>query len=514
MTGELLRSDPEQIQGFLQDESKCIGWAESISFPETEEEIEAVVTVCQESHLSLTIQGNLTGICGGAVPQGGHIINLSKMNRILELKLEEGLVRVEPGVLLQDLNQVLRQKRREKALFFPPDPTEASASIGGMAACNASGAGSYFYGATRNYVNGIRLVAAQGVLHLKRGEKTQQECLQELGEPDGSFLLEKKILGKNVAGYDWQPEGDAVDLLLSSEGTLGIISELELRLLPVPAQKMGILFFFRENRLAIDFVRWLRGELVVSLEERPVGTPIAIEYMNRSAFQIVKEFREVKAELKRFQQIPEAIEAGIYVEFHEDSEQKIEEVAEQLLRLNGHFNMVEGQEWCAFDEESLEQIRVFRHAIPECANLRMVERKTKESRLRKLGTDFAVPNEKLMASMVMYQQGVKELGIDSLIFGHIGDNHLHVNFLPKTWEESGKSQSLIAEWEAQVIAWRGTITAEHGVGRSKRSAFQRMYSSKDLQIMKAIKVRFDSEGLFNPGVIFDAKTPANKTAGA
>lgn len=508
MKAELLRSDQEQIQGFLQDESKWLGWAESISFPETEEEIKAIVAVCQENHLSLTIQGNLTGICGGAVPQGGHILNLSKMNRILEFKLEEGLVRVEPGVLLQDLNHVLRQKRREKALFFPPDPTEASASIGGMAACNASGAASYFYGATGKYVNGIRMVTAQGVLHLKRGEKTQEELLQALGEPDGSFLLEKKTFGKNVAGYDWQPEGDAVDLLLSSEGTLGIISELELRLLSVPAQKMGILFFFLENRHAIEFVRWLRGEVVASIEEKPVVTPIAIEYMNRSAFQIVEEFREVKRELKRFQRIPAEVEAGIYVEFHEEAEEKIEEAAEQLLGLNDHFKMVEGQEWCAFDEESLEQIKVFRHAVPECANLRMADRKTKEPRLRKLGTDFAVPDEKLLACMKMYQQGVEGLGIDSVIFGHIGDNHLHVNLLPKTWEESKKSQSLIAEWEAQVIAWRGTITAEHGVGRTKRSAFQRMYALQDLQTMKAIKTRFDSEGLFNPGVIFDTKTPA------
>jgi D-lactate dehydrogenase (cytochrome) len=514
MTSELLRSDQEQIQEFLQDESKCTGWAESISFPETEEEIQALVALCQDKHLSLTIQGNLTGICGGAVPQGGHILNLSKMNRILEFNLEEGLVRVEPGVLLQDLNQALRKKRREKALFFPPDPTEALASIGGMAACNASGAGSYFYGATRNYVHGIRMVTAQGILHVKRGEKTQQDLLQELGEPDGSFLLEKEILGKNVAGYDWQPQGDVVDLLLSSEGTLGIISELTLRLLPVPMKKMGILFFFRENQLAIEFVRWLRREEVAWLEEKPVGAPIAIEYMNGSSFRVVEEFREVKPELKRFQQIPQVIEAGIYVEFHEESEEKIDQVAEQLLGLNDHFNMVEGQEWCAFDEESLEQIQVFRHAVPECANLRMVERKTKESRLRKLGTDFAVPNERLMACMVMYQQDLEELGIDSLIFGHIGDNHLHINLLPKTWEESEKCKLLIVKWESQVIAWRGTITAEHGVGRIKRSAFQRMYSSKDLQIMKAIKERFDSEGIFNPGVIFDAKKPANKTAGA
>ncbi|BES64097.1 FAD-binding oxidoreductase [Gottschalkiaceae bacterium SANA] len=514
MTDELLRFDQEQIQGFLQDESKCTGWAESISFPETEEEIQALVALCQGKHLSLTIQGNLTGICGGAVPQGGHILNLSKMNRILEFKLEEGLVRVEPGLLLQDLNQALRKKQREKALFFPPDPTEALASIGGMAACNASGAGSYFYGATRNYVHGIRMVTAQGILHVRRGEKTQEALLQELGEPEGSFLLEKKVLGKNVAGYDWQPNGDAVDLLLSSEGSLGIISELELRLMPVPMQKMGILFFFRENELAIEFVRWIRGENVDWLEERPVGGPIAIEYMNQSAFQIVKEFRELKPELKRFQQIPHAVEAGVYLEFHEESEEKIEQVAEQLLGLNDHFNMVEGQEWCAFDEESLEQIRVFRHAVPECANLRMVERKTKESRLRKLGTDFAVPNDKLKACMIMYQQGLDQLGIDSLIFGHIGDNHLHINFLPKTWEEAEKSQLLIAEWESQVIAWRGTITAEHGVGRTKRSAFQRMYSSKDVQIMKSIKERFDPEGIFNPGVIFDAKKPAKKNAGA
>jgi D-lactate dehydrogenase (cytochrome) len=503
MQADLLNRDQDQIQGFLQDESKCQGWAESISFPQSEAEIQAIVTACEENQMPLTIQGNRTGLCGGAVPQGGHILNLTKMNRIIEICSNESLVRVEPGVLLEDLNKTLRRK-----FYFPPDPTETTASLGGMAACNASGAGSYFYGATRDYVNGIRMVTARGVLQLQRGEKTQQALLEYLGEPKGSFSLETGVSGKNAAGYDWDPEGDAVDLLLSSEGTLGVISELELRVIPVPSQKMGIFFFFKENGSAIEFVRWLRGEAVASIKERPVGSPIAIEYMNQPAFRIVEEFREINTELKRFQRIPQELEAGIYVEFHEESEEKIEGEAEQLLRFGETFGISEGLEWCAFDEESLERIKIFRHAVPECVNLRMDERKAKESRLRKLGTDFAVPNEKLKAGMDMYQQGIGELGIDSVIFGHIGDNHLHVNLLPRTWEEYQSGQAVIESWAEQAIAWQGTMTAEHGVGRTKRSAFQRMFSPGDREKMKRIKVCFDPDGIFNRGVIFDVKTPA------
>lgn len=505
---DLWNKNQDQIQSFLVDESKCLGWAESISFPQSEEEIQAIMARCMKQRIPLTIQGSRTGLCGGAVPQGGHVLNLSKMNRILEICAEESLVRVEPGVLLKELSQVLRQKRRAKALFFPPDPTETLASLGGMAACNASGANSFFYGASRKYVNGIRMVTSKGVLHLKRGEKTQHALLADLGGMEGCCTLETVVPGKNAAGYAWDPEGDAVDLLLSSEGTLGVISQLELRLLPVPEHKMGILFFFKENRSAIDFTRWLRGEEVAASEERPVGFPIAVEYMNGSAFQIVADFREIKPELKQFQLIPKEIEAGIYVEFHEETEEQMEREAEQLLRLAEDFQMEAGMEWCAFDEEGLERIKIFRHAVPECVNLRMDERKMGESRLRKLGTDFAVPKEKLKACMVMYQQGVEELGIDSVIFGHIGDNHLHVNLLPSTWKDYQEGQRLIERWAGQVVAWQGTITAEHGVGRSKRTAFERMFSSGDIEMMKAIKVRFDPDGILNPGVIFEAKTPA------
>lgn len=520
----------DAMDAYLQDESKLTGWAESISFPESEEELLACLQSCKENGSRLVIQGGLTGLCGGAVPQGGQIVNLSKMNRILGMRFDEEtdsyILRVEPGLLLQDLQQALVRKRFDVSgwsdaskraaegfrksgqdWFFPPDPTETLASLGGMAACNASGAASYQYGAMRDHVQGIHLVTGKGILLLHRGEKTQGEFFADWGA-DFAFDLEKEIKGKNAAGYVLNHKADAIDLFLGSEGTLGLISELDIRLAKKPSNRMGILFFFDKTEQAVGFVRWLRGEERNSHEKSRLSDPVAIEYLNQDSFLLLQAFKKMKPELSRFDSILNESKQGIYVEYHLQSEEQMINQAEHLFKHAAFLGLQAGTEWCAFDDASLEQMKQLRHAVPECVNLQMDQFKREDGRLRKMGTDFAVPDGKLAACMRMYEQDLEKLGIASVVFGHIGDNHIHVNLLPSTWEEHRASQALIEGWAEMVIEWGGTVTAEHGVGRTKQKAFEKMFSPRDRESMKAVKLIFDPQDFFNRGVVFrQAKTP-------
>jgi D-lactate dehydrogenase (cytochrome) len=194
MKNSLIRNLEKEHQDYLRDESRKVGNAESISFPKNEKEIIDILSVLNHNKTLVTTQGARTGIAASAVPQGGHVLNLSKMNKITGLRYDDKtqtfFIKVQPGVLLSELRKSLEKKdfdtenwteeslstlelfRKSGSYFFSPDPTEASASIGGMAACNASGACSFKYGATRNHIEALRIVLVNGdTISLERGKE-------------------------------------------------------------------------------------------------------------------------------------------------------------------------------------------------------------------------------------------------------------------------------------------------------------------------------------------------------
>lgn len=413
-----INSHGTKYDDYLSDESKkSQGRAQAISFPRSEDDIKEILKLNQGKNLPITIQGNLTGISGGAVPQGGLILNLSQMNRIIGMTYDEEkkdcfCIKAEPGALLQDLNHVIQTKnfdtygwtKESKAVLelfkmasdrmFPPDPTETLASIGGgMVACNASGACTYHYGPTGQYIEAIKVITTHGELYLRRGIEKKLENLQELihCEKKEEFpMIKKRIHGiKNVAGYYYHEDMDLMDLFIGAEGTLGIISEIELRLIHKPKKtKIGILFFFKKKKEnALEFVKWLRKEK--KKHEKIEGmncNPVAIEYFNKDAFDMVNAYRNIKkTELKKsLPIISNDIEAGIYIEFHENNEEKkLEEIMEELVEATSFFEVEEDTEWFGFDDMAFNQLKVFRHAVPECVNIRIDEKRRSDKELKK-----------------------------------------------------------------------------------------------------------------------------------
>lgn len=188
----------EKYQDYLSDESRMVGRASSISFPETEEEIVAIITAMRRNPIPITIQGGKTGIAGGAVPLHGHILNLSKMNRVKQLILTgqgETLLKVEPGITLLELAREIKKLESEEELFWPPDPTETAATVGGIASCNAKGISAHHYGETREHIVGAKVALSNGVTQeLKRGEtfvpflRGQEDLLDLFLGGEGLFL--------------------------------------------------------------------------------------------------------------------------------------------------------------------------------------------------------------------------------------------------------------------------------------------------------------------------------------
>jgi len=470
-----------EFEEYLRDESRRTGSAEQILFASNEEGISDAL----QASLPLTIQGARTGIAAGAVPNGGLILNLSRMNHVGGV--EDGRMTVQPGALLSEI----RETAKEAGLFFPPDPTETSASIGGMLACNASGAMSYHYGPTRQWVNALRVMLPDGdILRIERGQKAaglEFSLTTEGGREISGTLPELSMPDvKSAAGYYIKPDMDLLDLFIGMEGTLGVITEAELLLRPVPPVRQALCAFFPDEESALRFVRFLRDDL----------NPVAIELFGHRALNLL---RESEMDLPAF---PEHAHTAIYFEFHGDSEgdvdQSVMSAAEKMVELGAD----DDDCWMADSPREIEIQKAFRHATPEAVNLLIDRRKKACPDLTKLGTDMSVPDDCLEKVMQMYRTDLAAAGLEYVIFGHVGNNHVHVNSLPRSMDELAQGKELYLNWAEQVVAMGGSVSAEHGIGKIKVNLLETMFGREGIAAMRDVKKMFDPEGMINPGNLF------------
>ncbi len=482
---------------YLRDESRKVGEAESISFPQTEIEVCDILRQMSEHSIVVTTQGARTGIVAGAVPQGGHVLNLSKMTDIAEVQhsADCATVKVQPGVLLQDLREVLTPL----GLFFPPDPTETTASLGGMTACNASGALTYHYGSMRSWVTAVRVALVDGsMLSLRRGETFAHGRTFSLTTENGKIIKGQLPdyqlpVSKSAAGYFVADDMDMLDLFIGMEGTLGVITEIELRLIPLPATVQALTVFLPDELAAINYVERLRSE----------GTPVAIEFFNHDVLELL---RRAKAEGNAFADIPTLqphYHTAVYAEFHGEDAAQVEEEVMAAMALAIELAGNEDDTWYADNARLLAGQKAFRHATPEAVNMLIDQRKRETPQLTKLGTDMSVPDAALDEVMRMYRNDLAKAGLESVIFGHIGNNHLHVNILPRSLEEYTHGKELYLRWAQQVVDMGGSVSAEHGIGKLKAPFLHLLYGEAGIVQMRALKHIFDPGGLLNKGTLFD-----------
>ncbi|MFW6270812.1 MAG: FAD-binding oxidoreductase [Bacillota bacterium] len=506
---------------YLRDESRKIGRAKTISFPKSEQEVIEILKYMYKNKMPVTVQGARTGISGGASPEEGHILNLSKLNKITGFRYnqeeESFYLKVQPGVILSQIRKFLNTVeletdnwsrdsikayqilKKSRPYFFPPDPTEASASIGGMVACNASGSRSFSYGSTRKYVEELKVILINGdSFTLKRGQqkvKNRKFLLNlESGKKLKGILPEYKMPRvKNTAGLFVKENMDLIDLFIGSEGILGVITDITIKLIPDPQNKWGITVFFNGENKAVKFVRGLRNEIS---EYRIDRLPVAIEFFNQDSLNLLKNQKDIKVP-----EFPAEINTAIYLELHGNSNDELYNNMLSITKLIEACGGKKENSWVAQNKQDRERLGEFRHAVPEAVNSIIDKRKKENPELTKLGTDMAVPDRYLNQVLQMYNSSLRREGMDSVIFGHIGDNHLHVNILPRNLQEYHRGEDLYREWAEKIIKMDGTISAEHGVGKLKVDLLKKMLGKEQIKQLKELKKVFDKDMLLNPGTV-------------
>lgn len=520
-----VKSDPDAIEPYLGDASYMKeGHADRLVFPESCEEVAEILSTAYNEKTPVTISGAGTGTVGGRIPTSGIIIATDKLNQIKSLARTEngGRAVAEAGVRLSDLQQFVEAER----LLYPPDPTERSCFLGGTIATNASGARTFKYGPTRNYIERLRVVLANGdVVDLKRGEVR--------ADPSGEFalpLLSGNVLRaklptyqmprtrKHASGYFVRKEMDVLDLFIGSEGTLGVVVEAEVALLPKPSGLLsGVVFFDSEEKL-LAFVREARDistrsrktsadrvanvaalmEKAMEITSRPVpkasdGSATealdarAIEYFDRESLGFLRQ---------KYDTIPEEAVGAVFFE-QETSAQSEEALMGAWLSLLERHEALGDASWFATNEVDQARLREFRHALPVLMNEWFAKH-----RQRKVSTDMSVPDEAFAGMLQFYQDQLRPSGLRHTIFGHIGDNHVHVNILPRDDDEAAKAREIYVKFVKRAVEVGGTVSAEHGIGKLKREYLRMMYSEEHVRGMVALKRAFDPGGILGRGNIF------------
>ena len=485
-----VKTQLEDLQNYLTDASNVAGGtADRLLIPESVDEVADVLRDANSSGTPVTISGARTGTVGGAVPFGGIVIALERINKIVDIDQETLTAVVQPGVVLADLQKAANEAR----LFYPPDPTEWSCQIGGTIATNASGARSFKYGSTRDYVRRLKVVLADGdTVEVRRGDFVSDGDGQLRIPTARGRTIECRVptydrpdVRKNVSGYFNEQPLDAVDLFVGSEGTLGVIVEAELVLLPRPKGLFGgIVFFESESDLltAVCEIRSLAQGEGASLD------PTLLEFFDGNSLKLISE---------KFPETPAEAACALFFEQETtgDNEDDLLETWNEVLERNGA-NL--DTSWFTTTEPDRERMRAFRHALPVAVNERIVRYGQ-----RKVGTDMAVPDSCFPSFLRFYNDILNAGGIDYVIFGHIGDNHLHANMLPKNDEEAKKAWHIYGRCVAQAIMLGGTASAEHGIGKLKRKYLSAMMGERYLNEMADLKRAFDPKGILSRGNIFE-----------
>jgi D-lactate dehydrogenase (cytochrome) len=513
----LVKSEADEIQSFLSDASNLAGGhASRVVVPETAEEAAEALASAARERVSVTVAGAGTGIVGGRVPFGGVVLSTHKLGRVGEVERygTGGRVSVGAGVPLIDL-----QRMADAAgLLYPPDPTEWSCSVGGTVATNASGARTFKYGPTRAYVRRLKVALSTGdVLDLRRGE-VRADASGRISVPlGGGRTIDARLPSytmprtrKHAAGYYAAPGADAVDLFVGSEGTLGVVTEVEVALLPRPEGVLCGIVFFREEEGLLACVAEAReqsyatrartgagatdgaaqtGEARGRGDAEPCGLDArALEYFDAESLNFLRE---------RFALVPLSAGGAVFFE-QEITEATEDSLMQGWLRLLERHGALLDDSWFGTNEYDRAEMREFRHQLPVMVNEWLARHGQ-----RKVSTDTAVPDEAFPALLRSYKQALRAKRLQYVVFGHIGDSHVHVNIMPRDDLERLSALDLYAQFVRQAVAAGGTVSAEHGVGKLKREHLRLLYGERHLREMAAIKRAFDPACVLGRGNIFD-----------
>lgn len=442
-------TDEEALHIAASDETEDLQYLpEVVIRPDSVDEVSKVLAYCNAHVIPVTVRGAGTGLSGGALAvYGGVVLDMARMNEILKLDTNNFQVTVEPGVI----TQVLQEHVLERGLFYPPDPSSrGSCFIGGNVAENSGGPRAVKYGVVKDYVLNLEVVLASGEIIWT-----------------GANVL------KNATGYN------LTQLIVGSEGTLGVITKIVLRLIPAVRQNVLMLVPFRS---AIDACKAVNAVMLAGI------TPSALEFMERSAIVLAMEYTGDTP-----LPLTDDTEAHQLIELDGNDMDRLMAEAEQVINVLDGFDT--GEVLFADSHEQKEVLWALRRKVGEAVKNNSVYKEE----------DTVVPRAALPTLLTTVKRIGAAYGFTSVCYGHAGDGNLHVNIIKGNMSNEdwhNKLPHAIRELFRETVKLGGTISGEHGIGLVQKGYMDTAFDATQLRLMKAIKDVFDPKGILNPGKIF------------
>ena len=453
---ENLTIDSEKMVDYSHDEfslSDIARMPELVIKPKKTEEVAEIMRLANKEKIPVTPRGGATGLCGGCVPScGGVVLSLECMNRFIEVDRENQMAVMEAGVTLMDFYEAVE----ETGLFFPPHPGEESAMIGGVIATNAGGARAVKYGVIRNYVRGLEVVL-----------------------PSGDIVQLGGKLMKSSTGYS------LINLIIGSEGTLGIITKATILLMPSPQVTRSLIIPYENLENAIETVPFLIKQRIL---------PLAVEFVPREVIQITEEFLKKKWPCS----LGNTYLLIILDASNEEEMGRLSEAVAEVCMEKGALDV-----FVADSPKKQKQVLDIRSKIYEAIKANVLE-----------VLDIVIPRAEIARHVKIVQDVSQKYGIWLPTYGHAADGNVHTHIMAARFEKGNIIPLSEDEWKSKFEKVReelyrdcksrgGMISGEHGIGIVKKSYLPYVLDEEAIVLMKGIKNLFDPKNILNPGKIFD-----------
>lgn len=440
--------DEDSRRNYGRDETEDLVFPPDVVVkPSTTEDVSAILSLCNALNVPVTPMGGRTGLSGGALAVNGGVgLSMERMNRILDIDTKNLQATVEPGVI----TQVFQEAVEEKGLFYPPDPaSRGTCYIGGNLAENSGGPKAVKYGVTKDYVLNLEVVLA-----------------------DGSIIETGANVLKNSTGYN------LTQLLVGSEGTIGVITKAVFRLIPKPQRDVLMLVPFFKAEEACQAVSAILNAGI---------TPSVLEFMERDAISYVTRFNAIQIEINPL------VEALLLIEVDGNDMEVLMNEAERIMGVVEHYGIDEIL--FADSQAQKDTLWEMRRKVGEAVKSHSIYKEE----------DTVVPRYRLPDLLKGVKQIGAKYGFTSVCYGHAGDGNLHVNIIKgkltdRQWDED------LPRWIEEIfeltVSLGGTLSGEHGIGWVQKRYMPIAFNSTQLELMKSIKNVFDPKGILNPGKLF------------
>jgi FAD/FMN-containing dehydrogenase len=451
-------TDPDITDSYRSDESGIFGTVAGVVRPRDLQDVVDLVADSARHGRKLLPVGCQTATTGAAVPQDDVVLDMRTLTGVVDIDEKKRIVEVLPGTITRELKDAVAAH----GLFYPPDPTsEPECSIGGNVATNASGARSFRWGMTARWIEGLEVVTGTGEVH----------------------RFHRRSVDKNTAGY--RPLLDPVELFIGCEGTLAVITRVWCRLTTDPGPAVSCIIFLETLDDALA--------LTVAFRQRKLAAaPRCCDLLGKLALDLL-------ANHDRPPSIPANASAALYVEF--DAEEEIEDLLEHAIMPLAAYGVLVDDTVVAQTHAEREWLRELRHYIPAECN-REANSYGATGGL-KVSSEFCVPIARLQEMMQFVVKTAAEAGNPRMVlYGHIGNGHPHIFTFGRTREEVAERMALARVWYNKAVSLGGTVSGEHGIGKSRRPILDLMYPPQYISAMRALKSALDPSSILARGNIF------------